>query len=164
MILCIDPGPETSGIVLVYESYGRLAAVHDGHIKLAEETDIDRIRFLIQGDHEVTVHRVLCEDVTPQMTIGVETLDTKERVGEIKEMCRSACIPFQKIARRDVKAALALGKATDAVVIQELHSRGWTKGTKKAPGPAYLVKGHCWQALALYVAFLEIQKEKSHAP
>lgn len=162
ILLAIDPGPEKSG-VLAFD-------IDKGKILLAEESDLGRVRWLITGYHEVTIGRVACEDVTPQLARLIDgkptvqsptVLETMRIVGRVEEVCYGAHVPFYCIARRDVIRALSLGRANDALVKAELESRGWVKGTKKNPGPAYGVKGHAWQALALAVAWLEMQKVKA---
>jgi Holliday junction resolvasome RuvABC endonuclease subunit len=148
VLLAIDPGPEKCGVVLL----------EDGKVLGAEEADLDRIRFLIQGDWERTVASVVSEDITPQKTIGNSTIETCKVIGAIREMCREPVAPFALVARVDVKRQLCgTARADDSAVKQELMRRGLI--VKKGRG--YNVPGkHCPQALAVGVAYLEMQKEK----
>lgn len=156
ILLAIDPGPEKCGVVCLW----------DGKILLAEEACLDRVRFLISWQFTHAPDAVACEAITPQKTIGVSTIETCYAIGAIREMClmRAPIAEFHLVPRRDVIRALCLGRANDAVVRAELESRGWTKGTKKAPGRAYGVAGHAWQALALAVAWVEMQASSAKAP
>jgi hypothetical protein len=148
ILLAIDPGPEISGIVLL----------EDGKVLHAEEADLGRIRFLIRGDWERIVGHVVCEDITPQKTIGNTTIETCKVIGAVREMCGPFGL-FHLVPRMDVKRQLCgTARADDSAVKQELMRRGLI--VKKGRG--YNVPGkHCPQALAVGVAFLEMQKEKA---
>jgi Holliday junction resolvasome RuvABC endonuclease subunit len=147
ILLAIDPGPEKCGVVLL----------DDGKFLSAEEADLGRIRFLIKGSWERTVSAVVCEDITPQKTIGNSTIETCKVIGAIREMCGSLT-QFRLVTRMDVKRTLCgTARADDSAVKEELKRRGLIV----KQGRSYNVPGkHCPQALALAVVYMEMQKEK----
>lgn len=158
ILLGIDPGPEICGVVLVEF----LAQVSDGSYRdvlLAGEYRIDEM--LCDDPLEMPAlrraDRVLCEDITPQLTIGASTIETCKVIGGLREAFRARSVPFELVARVDVKRALCgTARVKDAVIIEELKRRGWIV----RQGRGNNVRGkHCPQALAVVVAWLEMQKE-----
>lgn len=147
LILAIDPG-ETCGVVL----YAADAKRVDG----AELWPLSDLLVLIRMCH-FKADALAIEDIEPYgMMSGMrDTLNTKEGIGRIIEALDNDEL-VRRVTRKAVKRHL-LGRVTgsDAEVRAELVHRLGDVGTKKAPGPLYGVKSHCWAALAVAVTCAE---------
>ena len=95
---------------------------------------------------------VVCEAITSYgMAVGREVFETAYWIGEYRGHCRDRA-PFILVPRLNVKVHLCgTAKAKDANIRQALIDRFGPQGTKKAPGPLYGIKSHCWSALAISV-------------
>jgi len=156
IILGIDPGPRTCGVVY-YDSDRREIPprLADG---CASESKLDDILFKI-GFLGIGVDLVAVERLQSCGQSGADLFQTCEVVGRIQQRTLDAGLPVILLYRREVLRALdvtGIGNR-DAMVHQrllEMHggSRPAAVGTKKAPGPLYGITGHAWQALAVAVA------------
>lgn len=157
LILAIDPGPTTCGVVL-YDSSARMvlesfaaASVDAALGMIREPPDRWSTRALVwaPGPPLVAIERVQAAGIS-----GASLLQTSEVVGRLQQRALDCGLRVRLVYRREVCAALHVsGAAKDAQVRQrmlEMHPGG--TGTKKAPGPLYGVSSHAWQALGLAVA------------
>jgi hypothetical protein len=146
-ILAIDPGPDSSGVVLLYG--GRIAWANAA---------MDNFELLWRLRHDPDV-QVACEVMQASYapTIGADVIETILWTGEFRHVCRSRPTPMLAISRQQVKAAVCNGntRATDAGVRQALIDRLGPPGTKRAPGPTYGVTSHAWAALAVALVAAE---------
>jgi hypothetical protein len=88
------------------------------------------------------------------MPVGAEVFETCVWIGRFMQYwCHFASEQsITRIPRKEVKVHLCgTTKAKDANIRQALIDRIGPQGTKKAPGPTYGVKSHCWPALAVAV-------------
>ena len=148
IVLAIDPGPKTSGVV----AYG----IEKGLTYAASKASIDDALEVIgfQGVGLVAIERVQSYGIP-----GGTLLETSEVVGRLQQRAIDMGLPVTLLYRREVLQWLDVaGKGNrDALVkerLSEMHGcRGWRQavGTKKAPGPLYGVSGHAWSALAVAV-------------
>ena len=151
IVLAVDPGPTTSGVV-----------VYDGkRVLYAAKNDTIADVYALIEDNPHGADLVACERVQSYGIAGASLLRTAEVYGAI---CRTASVSrliFTGIYRRDVCNALHVtGKGRDQQVRQrmiEMHggSKAEAIGTKRAPGPLYGVTSHAWQALGLAVVARE---------
>jgi hypothetical protein len=153
LILGIDPGPTTSGVVFYCtESRAVLAA--------ASALTADEVIGWIRGGHpsDYLHDRVIIEQVMSQGQSGNDLLRTAEVSGRFWQVADDVdCLDLPPVymPRREVCSALAIsGGGKDAQIREamiELHggSKAAAVGSKKAPGPLYGVTGHAWQALGL---------------
>ena len=155
IILGIDPGPTTCGVV-VYDTVARrvLAAASTLDVRTALEWAADRTPY----DH---THDVVCiEQVMSTGQAGNDLLRTAEVCGRLYQRATDdSTASVVLIPRRAVCSMLGItGKGKDAQVrdvLIEMHggSKRAAVGTKLAPGPLYGVSGHAWQALGVVKAW-----------
>ena len=151
IVLAIDPGPTTSGVVV----YGGARVLY------ASKNDTIADVYALIGRTWYHVDLVACERVQSYGIAGASLLRTAEVFGGIQRTAEVAGLPFDGIYRRDVCNALHVtGKSRDQQVRQrmiEMHggSKAEAVGTKRAPGPLYGVTSHAWQALGLAVVARE---------
>ena len=148
LLIGIDPGPETSGVV-VYRTGGS-PQVLEAHPKL----DWPGVRAVLD-QHPAWSTTFLCERVSAGAVSGKDILQTAEVCGRFMEYADHRRLTYHMLYRREVLSALDVGGggSKDALVRQvilELHPEG--AGTKKKPGPLYGVSTHAWQALGLCCA------------
>lgn len=149
MIVAIDPGPRTSGLV-VYD---------EGNILRAEKAaTLDEVRKCIQ-DRLIGL-TVVCER-TQAGPPSTQVVLTTEVVGRIQEMCHRYGIDLHLYYRRQVLQALNCARTgnKDSLVRMaciEMHGgdKATAIGNKASPGPLYGVSSHAWQALGLVCAHL----------
>lgn len=148
LILAIDPGPSTSGVVAFDPATRKpiWAVPHHDNAGLLEALRHSRF----------TPARVVCEWIQAMgMPVGSEVFETCRFIGRIEEIV-SANADFEAlelITRPTIKTRLCGSpRAKDANVRQALIDRLGPVGTKKNPGPCYGVAGHAWSALAVAVA------------
>jgi hypothetical protein len=158
VILGLDPGPETSGVVVVTNTYpprvkGAWAAL-----------PIDKISIPPDASH------VIIEWLSSYGTIvGDDTFMTALHAGMIKERAEKQGIQAHLLKRPDAAHELtghrgAKDKQTKAAIREIYHDANMltgggsdkSKGTKKQPGPLYGVSSHSWDALAVIIAWLRI--------
>lgn len=152
-VLAIDPGTESSGLVLL----------HDGVVRVV----FDGIKnYLIPSYIREQVEAIGCTVVVEWLScygqrVGRETFETCWWAGRFHEAAGDA---GERLLRKDVVKHLlgggATGKGKDAAVRAVLLDRygpGKAKamGTKKEPGPLYGVSGHAMQALGVAVTWSE---------
>jgi len=154
MILCIDPGTDSSGAVSIDKT---------GNLIWAEpEIKNDTVMEVLDTtDAEIMLlEMVACYG----MPVGRETFETCVWIGRFIERFGG---PFAFIYRRDVKLTLCNSmRAKDANVRQAIIDRynpvGGGKipqiGTKNEPGPLYGVSKHAWSALAVGWTWLLTKK------
>ena len=163
-ILGIDPGPETSGMVLYRlaedprTGWGRvIRSRKDANLVelRAELTGGDVRNGLNPNTFEVVLE---CTQAGPPSTAVVKTTEV---VGRLMEACDTRGIRWHAYYRREVLQALDCAKKgnKDALVraaLIEIHggTRQAAIGTKKSPGPLYGVSSHAWQALGVVAAHL----------
>ena len=148
VLIGIDPGPETSGVV-VYRAGGSPKVI-EAHAKL----DLEGVRKVLHG-YPAWSSVALIERVSAGAVSGKHILQTAEVVGRLMEYFETRNFTYHTLYRREVLKALGVGSGAskDALVRQvvlELHPEG--TGTKKNPGPLYGVSTHAWQALGLCCA------------
>lgn len=158
IIIGIDPGPTTSGQVVVDASiFPPIILESNGE---TEEKD------LVFTKYKASI--VVSEWIVSYSTaIGSSVLDTARLVGRIEERAGMKGMEFHKLTRPQVGLELtgknAAKKAQVNEAIRELYrnnrpSLGGGKnpvvGTKKSPGPLYYVKSHAWDALAVVIAWM----------
>lgn len=149
LVVGIDPGPDSSGVV-VYDLRAKTLVCSDSAMSL------ETLRLLLDDiPHDQAV--VACERTSAGPASG-EVVLTTEVVGRVAEMCHARGLDCTLYYRRVVLQTLACSGAgsKDSQVrnaLIELH--GATKaaavGTKKAPGPLYGIATHAWQALGVAV-------------
>jgi len=150
VLIAIDPGPETSGVV-VYRTGGDPAVLFSG----AKLTWVEVIEML-DAARSLPDPCVVCERVSAGAVSGHHIIETAEVGGRVLQACDDRGLLIRIRYRREVLKALGVGSGApkDALVRQvvlELHPGG--VGTKKAPGPLYGVSSHAWQALGLACGF-----------
>lgn len=150
-IFALDPGNDRSGYVLFDLGENRLILSGD-----EPNTLVRAILALYSGVPDV--HLVVEKPALIGQQIWHQILDTCIWLGQAVELfgCPERT---HYMTRGQVKKAL-LGRSNvpkaDTQIIQVLLERfPGGKGTKKAPGPLYGIKGDAWQALALAVAYSE---------
>ena len=164
-VLAIDPGPRTSGVVLLDTGPPRRVTY--------AEPDAENDALLTKLIHVFgPVEAVVVEAVAHYgMPVGRDVFGTVFWSGRF---CQQTKIYHPGTAvvmmdRRRVKMCLCnSAQAKDANIRQALIDKfqpiGGGKipqiGTKKQPGPLYGVKSHCWSALALAVTYLDRPGER----
>ena len=151
LILAIDPGPETCGVVLYDPDAKRVLESANRPVVgvLAYIIDVAIVAISRSEHLSVAIERVQSAGIS-----GASLLQTSEVVGRLQQRALDCPLRVRLVYRREVCAALHVsGKAKDAQVRQrmlEMHPGG--TGTRKNPGPLYGVSSHAWQALGLAVA------------
>ena len=150
IILGIDPGPTTCGIVR-YSSTEERVLWSDGAATLDEAL------------YQVRARRqdlVLIERVESYGIAGADLLRTAEVGGRLYEAAVSSGQRVEWVPRREVCTWLDVTGAGKDRQVREvcvaLHGSGKAEavGTKKSPGPLYGVSAHGWQALGMVLAWL----------
>ncbi len=162
LVIGIDPGPQTSGLVvyrlpqtggwgLVLRSY-KEATLEQVRMELGQAC-VERD--LTPNDVEVVLE---CTQAGPPSTHVVKTTEV---VGRIMEACDSRGLTWHAYYRREVLQALGCARTgnKDSLVrcaVIELHGgdKKTACGTKKNPGPLYGVASHAWQALGVVCAHI----------
>jgi len=154
LILCIDPGTDLSGWVLIQDG----AVIEGGHNCNEEVLDLctwcGEPRF--QPPNMVIVEWLSCYGAM----IGQSVLRTAQFTGRIKERLRVFHQPceFIELTRPEVCRILT-GKTrgiTKGVVNRAVKDYLGEVGTKLKPGPLYPMRAagaHAWDALALWAAY-----------
>jgi len=154
LVLCIDPGPEQSGYVLVQDG----KVIEGGHICNEEVLDLStwagEPRF--QAPTTVIIEWLSCYG----SMIGQTVLRTAEMCGRVRERLRLFYEPVKyiELTRPEVCRRLT-GKTrsiTKAVIRRAVIDIMGEVGTKPKPGPLYIMRKagpHAWDALALFAAY-----------
>jgi len=159
-LLCIDPGTETSGVVLIdtetqniIQSWGEI-----NNFALLAMISLDEI----ESDH-MAIEMI----ASYGMAVGKTTFETCVWIGRFIQAYNKDNENHTCIYRGDVKDALCRSrKAKDANIRQALIDRykgtGGGKcpqvGTKSSPGPLYGISTHAWPALAIGHTWIEMNK------
>lgn len=148
IILAIDPGPTSSGLVL-YDAAAGVVLEARPDLSVSEAVMWLRVAELRRPQPIVAIERV---QSTGQS--GASLLQTSEVVGRLWQAAEAQGYPVRLVYRREVCRVLDVsGGGKDAQVRQrmlEAHPGG--TGTKRAPGPLFGVTSHAWQALGLAYA------------
>jgi hypothetical protein len=153
MLLCaIDPGYESSHAVLF--NSGDPVGGPPG-VRRAWSLRNAELLASLRWDLPTQADLVLIESMDPfGMRLGRETMDTILWIGRFQEAGHAELVP-----RSLVKMTLCGNrKADDSAIRHVLIDRLGKPGTKKNPGPTYGVSHHLWQALAVAVTWLEINR------
>jgi len=153
MLLCaIDPGYTESHAVLFNsgDPVGGPPGVRRAWT-LPNEELLESLRWDLQKQADL----ILIESMDPfGLRLGRETMDTILWIGRFQEAGHAELLP-----RSVVKMTLCGNrKADDSSIRRVLIDRLGKPGTKKEPGPTYGVSSHRWQALAVAVAWLEVNR------
>lgn len=93
------------------------------------------------------------------MPVGKEVFDTCVWIGRFKQIAESQDLEVEYIYRKDEKMNICHSmKAKDSNIRQALIDRFGEVGTKKNPGWFYGFKADIWQAYAVGVTYLDMQK------
>lgn len=159
IVLGIDPGEVSSGVVL-YDSDARrvrYACAEFGNAGLCAPLEAGYLRGL-------EINAVVCEKAAAMgQPLSGNLVETILWSGAF---WNSYAGPWNWMTRNQVKVAIcgSCKGVKDAHVSAGVQERfGGRKaaiGRKKVPGPCYGVSSHCWQALAVVVAWLETEAEK----
>lgn len=153
LILGIDPGPVTSGVVLYDPVQGMVVEA------LAKMPTVDVLEVVRKKKHPYwildRVHLAMETIVSYGARVGMETLSNVELIGRIKEAWSRDDLNATYLSRPDILGHLTgrrNAKEADAADrLKEMHGGIGAVGTKKAPGPLYGVTSHAWSALAVAV-------------
>lgn len=162
MLLAIDPGEKTSGVVLFDRDKWRVIESRNSpneHLAI-----VIAAGYMIGAD-DVTRYEfesVVCEKPMPMgQPLSGNLVETTLWCGAFW-WAAMFCTPWHWITRNQVKVAIC-GRCKgikDAHVLtgvqERFGGREKCKGTKKQPGPCYGVSSHAWQALAACVAWIEM--------
>lgn len=161
-IICIDPGPTSSGVVCLGADGRIVSALPDCDNTMLREWDCLRDQALAD--------RVIIEKIESYgMAVGASVFDTCVEIGRFVELADTAPGRVILLPRREVKLALCgSSRAKDANVRQALidlypatgGGRVPQVGTRARPGPLYGVNGHAWSALALGRAWLMTEEAR----
>ena len=144
IILSIDPGPSTSGVVR-YDTIARRVMF------AASKMDNYDLLKIVQDDSGVCLAIEVMEN-QGRAQVGSSTFDTMRWVGRFQQAWHSP-EQVRLVTRRKEKRALGLkAGANDSDVRLALIEQIGRVGTKAEPGPCYGVAGHAWSALAVAVA------------
>lgn len=176
IVLGIDPGPITSGVV-VYDSEARrvlyaskaatAVGLEDGARYAGRETTPDgRVTVGPRRIDVVLIERPACMGPLGAGKVG-HMLDTAWAAGGLERRWLHTGHRVHTMTRREVLRDLGVlsgkGSADSRVRAACIADHGGSKtvavGTKKAPGPLYGVSSHAWQALGLVLAWLETHTE-----
>lgn len=145
IILAIDPGPTTSGVVYFDTDDQRVTEANG-----AMHNDYALSLFR----SPVTADLYACESIEALYAhVGKETVNTIRYCGRIQEAVEGRGGGIAMISPADVKKAVCgTSSAKDPAVRQALLDLLGPVGTKANKGPCYGVSKHAWRALAVAVA------------
>lgn len=158
MIIGIDPGPVTSGLVVISRSLRvthASATAYTNDVVAAIERTSD-------------VEAVACEWLTSYgSAVGASVLDTARAVGRFEQSAADRGLLISLHLRAGVAARLTgQARATDAQLHEAVRAiyraRGLAtgggadpcRGIASRPGPLLEVRSHAWDALAVALAWL----------
>lgn len=153
ILLAIDPGNETSGVILMKED-GRILEAYSKYEN--EELVLALREGIFKADH-VAIEMI----ASYGMAVGSDIFETCVFIGRIIEASQ---FPFSLIYRKDVKLCLCYSlKAKDSNIrraILDLYPKtGGGKvpevGIKSNPGELFGVSSHAWAALAVGLTWLK---------
>lgn len=145
IVLGIDPGPETSGVVW-FNAPARKVYWAD------QQMDNRELIGLLRSD--VQASNFACECIEAMYAhVGKETVRTIRFCGAIEEAVTSRGQEIAMLSPQEVKKRVCgTASAKDPAVRQALIDLLGPPGTKKNPGPTFGVSKHAWRALAVAVA------------
>jgi hypothetical protein len=174
IIICIDPGPTTSGVV-VLDATDWPPTVLEAH----RAEDINAVRdhvYRVWPGHIGTWIDIVIEGIVPYLrsgaVIGAAALDTARTIGRIEEMAWGRCAAIHLVTRPEVGRILCPGAgggtptgAQVAEAIRDLYRRAHRAtgggvdpviGTQREPGPLHGIAlgNHEGSALAVGLAWL----------
>ena len=158
IIIGIDPGPTTSGRVVVNASAWPPIVIS---ASLACEP-----AELLRGCDGAGA--VICEWLTSYgSAVGASTLDTARLVGRVEERAALGGVPLHLLTRPDVCLALTGTRSAKKAQVREATRQIYRdgglavgggadpcRGVRAQPGPLYLLRDHSWDALAVVLAWL----------
>ena len=169
LVLSIDPGSKTHGVVL-YDAGTERVVMSD------KAKDSDGVFALVAELRTVCHVRnvrgiVSVERISPRQGMGGDVLLTAEWSARFVQAAHDAGCDVYWLKRHAVLRELDLGGVAgnrDAAVrraMVERHgpSKAEAVGRKASPGPLYGVSSHSWQALGLAVAAYE-QSKRGQSP
>lgn len=159
IVVGIDPGPTTSGLVVyMLPSTGG----HGRVLRSYKEATLEQVRMEI--DNLFIPWSSMRDGPVPEVVVertqagppSTQVVKTTEVVGRIMEMCHHRDMTWNAYYRREVLQALGCarkGNKDSLVRLACIELHGGDKpqacGTKKNPGPLYGVTSHAWQALGV---------------
>jgi hypothetical protein len=149
-IFGIDPGNEQSGTV------DMLDRSIVGNVLPNQE-----LLLALRKPHTADVPLLAIEMIASYgMAVGKEVFDTVLWIGRFVEAWEHWGGKVRLVYRREVKLHLCESvRANDSNIRAALIDRYGCKekaiGSKKAPGPLYGIKSHCWPALAVAITAAE---------
>jgi hypothetical protein len=157
-ILCIDPGPTTSGVVLLDVDAEPLPRILKAIAK-CENAEILSMLAHYNDDEDgpltVVIERFACMG----MAVGEETLEAVHWGGRFHQEAVAWKYPVARIKRHEVKMTLCGNtRAKDGNIRQaiiDMYGGDGAKGTKKSPGPLYGIAADSWAALAVGLTYLK---------
>ena len=160
-LLCIDPGPTTSGVVLLNID-GELPKVLMAVAKM-ENAEVMRTIAIYNNDDDgpmaVVIERFACMG----MAVGEETLEAVHWGGRFHQEADAWHYPVFRIKRHEVKMALCGStRAKDGNIRQaiiDMYGGDGAIGTKKSPGPLYGISADAWAALAVGLTHLKMLED-----
>jgi len=158
IVLAIDPGPSTCGVVL----YDTKKKTTNTALKPCAKVDVFGVLCLMDSLHNVDL--VAIERVQSSGFSGASLLETSEVVGRLQQRALDCGLRVVLLYRRVVCSRLHVhGAGKDKQVRErmiEMHGGSERAvGRKANPGPLYGVTSHSWQALGLAVVAAEIEEE-----
>lgn len=151
IILGIDPGPNTHGIVEYFVEAG---------FARAADSKADWSTVIAAIDSRPSV--VAIEAIEAMYAhVGKETVRTIRNIGRLEQYAEDEGIECVTLSPQDVKRIVCgTAAAKDPAVRQALLDKIGPQGRKAEPGPTYGVSGHAWRALAVaYAAHLTMQPQ-----
>ncbi len=154
-LLCIDPGPVTSGLVELDTTRFPPRIVRG----VAKCPNADVLAAIWGHGADVVIERFACMG----MAVGEETLEAVHWGGRFHEHADQAGLRVHRIKRHEVKMALCGNtRAKDANIRQAIIDiYGGLTATKKG-GALHGVSADAWAALAVGLTYLK-QQEDGHA-
>lgn len=156
-ILAIDPGNELSGYVVI-------GAEDMRPIEIGKVTNKEIIERVQRSDFDELVIEMVASYGMP---VGKAVFETCVQIGRLMQAASSVYIKTTRLYRQQVKLNIChSNRANDATITQALIDRfapttpNRGKGYKKEPGWFYGFKADIWQAYALAVTYLDLEKEE----
>jgi hypothetical protein len=186
-ILAVDPGPDMSGVVVFDSERWRVLFAGDVDSAVLLSFLLGEIDGLIFGltfrSKDDCIDQLVLEDITFMgAVVGRSVFETAKLIGDLRTAWRATrgSRGVFLVPRQDVKTCLCGGshyrcpdsgrlkKVNDTVVKRAVMAKftasggGATPeiGTKKKPGPLWIMKGqkHAWSALAIALTHHETAK------
>lgn len=155
ILLGIDPGPTQSGW-----------CVYDAERREVSRADVCENEVLLSS----VVHWPTYDDafvieqpVSYGAAIGASVLQTMRWAGRFEQAAQPS--PVHWVSRPDVCLALTGHRGNKGQInekLREMHP-GATPGQQRKGSPLYGLKSHAWDACAVVVAWLELERQKARA-